>query len=92
MLLSSAFGDLYDLSRNSVAARQLRELCRSANPNSGTYTSHDVRSLVCRRPKLRSGLKRRTASAVFFERDKKAREAILRIPIAGKVFEFPLSI
>lgn len=30
--------------------------------------------------------------AVFFQRDKKLREAILRIPIAGKIFEFPLSI
>jgi hypothetical protein len=30
--------------------------------------------------------------AVFFERDKKARDATLRIPLAGLIFEFPLSI
>jgi hypothetical protein len=30
--------------------------------------------------------------AVFFQHDKKVREAILRIPIAGKIFEFPLSV
>jgi hypothetical protein len=32
------------------------------------------------------------AGAVFFQHDKKVREAILRIPVAGKVFEFPVSI
>lgn len=32
------------------------------------------------------------SGAVFFERDKKAQDAILRVPIAGIVFEFPLSI
>ncbi|HEX6626899.1 MAG TPA: hypothetical protein VF105_02995 [Gemmatimonadaceae bacterium] len=30
--------------------------------------------------------------AVFFERDKKLREAVLRVPVAGLVFEFPVSI
>jgi hypothetical protein len=32
------------------------------------------------------------SGAVFFQHDKKVREAILRIPIAGKIFEFPVSI
>jgi len=32
------------------------------------------------------------AGSVFFERDDKAREAVLRIPTSGVTFEVPVSI
>jgi len=51
--------------------------------------TREINSLALHECTLKSGEK--TAGAVWFERDTKSSQLLLRVPVDGLIFEFPLS-
>jgi hypothetical protein len=68
----------------------LDELSPKQTPLRYVIPTEDILNRALTANTLMPGQK--TAGAVFFERDKKAREVVFRIPLTGVTFEVPLSI
>jgi hypothetical protein len=76
-------------SPNFLAQHQALEEIAAKNSGALVDMAREINALALRDCTLKPSEK--TAGAVWFERDSKSRELILRVPAGGVIFEFPLS-
>jgi len=94
---SAAIGATYNVSYkmpstaapNLLAQHQALEEIAAKNQTALVDMSREIKTLPLRECTLKSG--ENTAGAVWFDRDGKSKQLLLRIPVGGVVFEFPLS-
>jgi len=78
-----------DPSPNYLAQHQVLEEIAAKNQAALVDLTREIRELSLRECALKAGEK--TAGAVWFDRDAKSAQLLLRVPVNGMVFEFPLS-
>jgi len=78
-----------DASPNYLAQHQILEETAARNQSALVDLTREINSLALHECTLKSGEK--TAGAVWFERDTKSSQLLLRVPVDGLIFEFPLS-
>jgi hypothetical protein len=76
-------------SPNYLAQQQAAEDQAARNQAALVDMVREIQALSLRECTLKSGEK--TAGAVWFERDAKSRQLVLRLPVGGVIFEFPFS-
>jgi hypothetical protein len=76
-------------SPNYLAQHQALEEIAAKNQTALVDMAREINALALRECTLKPSEK--TAGAVWFERDSKSRQLILRVPVGGVIFEFPLS-
>jgi hypothetical protein len=76
-------------SPNLLEQQQALEEIAAKNQAALVDMAQEIKTLSLRECTLKSGEK--TAGAVWFDRDTKAADLVLRVPVGGTVFEFPLS-
>jgi hypothetical protein len=74
---------------NYLAQQQAAEQLVAKNQAALVDMVREINALSLRESTLKPSEK--TAGAVWFERDAKSRQLILRVPVGGVIFEFPLS-
>jgi len=78
-----------DPSRNYLAQHQALEEIAAKNQAALVNMVREINALSLRECTLKPNEK--TAGAVWFERDAKSNQVVLRVPVGGVIFEFPLS-
>ncbi|PYU66130.1 MAG: hypothetical protein DMG56_01190 [Acidobacteria bacterium] len=78
-----------DPSRNYLAQHQALEEIAAKNQAALVNMVREINALSLRECTLKPN--ERTAGAVWFERDAKSNQVVLRVPVGGVIFEFPLS-
>jgi hypothetical protein len=78
-----------DPSPNYLAQHQILEETAAKNPSALVDLTREIRSLSLQECTLKAGEK--VAGAVWFDRDAKSSQLLLRVPVGGLIFEFPLS-
>jgi hypothetical protein len=78
-----------DPAPNYLAQHQALEEMAARNQTALMDMAREINSLALRESTLKPGDK--TAGAVWFQRDAKSTQVLLRVPVDGLVFEFPLS-
>ncbi len=78
-----------DPSGNYLAQHQALEEIAAKNQAALVNMVREINALSLRECTLKPNEK--TAGAVWFERDPKSNQVVLRVPVGGVVFEFPLS-
>jgi hypothetical protein len=78
-----------DPSPNYLAQHQALEEIAAKNQAALVDLTREINALSLREGTLKPGEK--TAGAVWFDRDAKSSQLLLRVPVDGLVFEFPLS-
>src|SRR6266853_2244784 len=78
-----------DPSHNYLAQHQALEEIAAKNQAALVNMVREINALSLRECTLKPNEK--TAGAVWFERDPKSNQVVLRVPVGGVVFEFPLS-
>ena len=78
-----------DPSRNYLAQHQALEEIAAKNQAALVNMVREINALSLRECTLKANEK--TAGAVWFERDAKSNQVVLRVPVGGVIFEFPLS-
>jgi hypothetical protein len=76
-------------SPNYLAQHQALEEIAAKNQTALVDMAREINALSLRECTLKPSEK--TAGAVWFERDSKSRQLILRVPVGGVIYEFPLS-
>ena len=79
-----------DPSPNYLAQHQILEETAAKNQSALVDLTREIKSLSLQECTLKSGEK--VAGAVWFDRDAKSSQLVLRVPVDGLIFEFPLSI
>ena len=78
-----------DPSPNYLAQHQALEEIAAKNQAALVDMAREINALSLRECSLKPNEK--TAGAVWFERDAKSNQFILRVPVGAVIFEFPLS-
>lgn len=78
-----------DPAPNYLAQHQALEEIAAKSQTAMVDLTREIRELSLRECTLKPGEK--TAGAVWFDRDSKSSQMLLRVPVGGMVFEFPLS-
>jgi hypothetical protein len=78
-----------DPSPNYLAQHQILEETAAKNQSALVDLTREINYLALHECTLKPGEK--TAGAVWFERDAKSSQLLLRVPVNGLIFEFPLS-
>jgi hypothetical protein len=78
-----------DPSPNYLAQHQILEETAAKNQSALVDLTREIKSLSLQECTLKSGEK--VAGAVWFDRDAKSSQLLLRVPVDGIIFEFPLS-
>jgi hypothetical protein len=78
-----------DPSPNYLAQHQILEETAAKNQSALVDLTREIKYLALHECTLKTGEK--TAGAVWFERDAKSSQLLLRVPVDGLIFEFPLS-
>lgn len=78
-----------DPSPNYLAQHQILEETAAKNQSALVDLTREIKSLSLQECTLKSGEK--VAGAVWFDRDAKSSQLLLRVPVGGLIFEFPLS-
>jgi hypothetical protein len=78
-----------DPSPNYLAQHQILEETAARNQSALVDLTREIKSLSLQECTLKSGEK--VAGAVWFDRDAKSSQLVLRVPVDGLIFEFPLS-
>jgi hypothetical protein len=76
-------------SPNYLAQHQILEEAAAKNQSALVDLTREIKSLSLQECTLKPGEK--VAGAMWFERDAKSSQLLLRVPVGGLVFEFPLS-
>lgn len=92
--VASTYSVVYKLpasasSPNYLAQQQASEELAARNQAALVDTVREINALSLRECTLKPSEK--TAGAVWFERDAKSRQLVLRVPVGGVIFEFPFS-
>jgi len=74
---------------NFLAQHQALEEIAAKNQTALVNMGQEIKTLSLRECTLKSG--ENTAGSVWFDRDGKSQQLVLRVPVGGVVFEFPLS-
>jgi hypothetical protein len=74
---------------NLLAQHQALEEIAAKNQTALVNMGQEIRALSLRECTLKHG--ENTAGSVWFDRDGKSEQLVLRVPVGGVVFEFPLS-
>jgi hypothetical protein len=74
---------------NLLAQHQALEEIAAKNQTALVDMSREIKTLSLRECTLKPG--ENTAGAVWFDRDGKSKQLLLRVPVGGVAFEFPLS-
>ena len=78
-----------DPSPNYLAQHQILEETAAKNQSALVDLTREIKSLSLQECTLKTGEK--VAGAVWFDRDAKSSQVLLRVPVGGVIFEFPLS-
>jgi hypothetical protein len=78
-----------DPSPNYLAQHQILEETAAKNQSALVDLTREIKSLSLQQCTLKPGEK--VAGAVWFDRDAKSSQLLLRVPVDGVIFEFPLS-
>lgn len=78
-----------DPSPNYLAQHQILEETAAKNQSALVDLTREIKSLSLHECTLKSGEK--VAGAVWFDRDAKSSQLLLRVPVGDVIFEFPLS-
>lgn len=78
-----------DPSPNYLAQHQVLEETAAKNQSALVDLTREIKALSLHECTLKTGEK--TAGAVWFDRDAKSSQLLLRVPVDGVIFEFPLS-
>lgn len=78
-----------DPSPNYLAQHQVLEETAAKNQSALVDLTREIKALSLHECTLKTGEK--TAGAVWFDRDAKSSHLLLRVPVDGVIFEFPLS-
>jgi len=74
---------------NLLAQHQALEEIAAKNQTALVNMAQEIKTLSLRECTLKAG--ENTAGSVWFDRDGKSQQLVLRVPVGGVIFEFPLS-